>query len=94
MCTSQLALGEIMSGAYRDKDETTAQAIRERMMRANIRLLPFDQQAVEAFARIGAEDKTAAADFLHLAGAASSGVDVFITTKGSLSCESPGSNAW
>jgi hypothetical protein len=48
-----LALGEIMAGAYRDKDETTAQAIRDGMVRANIRLLPFDQQSVEPFAHSG-----------------------------------------
>lgn len=78
MCTSHLALGEIMAGAYRDKDETTAQAIRDGMVRANIRLLPFDQQSVEPFARIRAEHKTSAADSLHLACAASYGVDVFI----------------
>jgi predicted nucleic acid-binding protein len=79
ICTSHLALGEIMAGAYRDKDEKTAQVIRDGMTRANIRLVPFDQQSVELFARIRAEHKTAAADSIHLACAASYGVDVFIT---------------
>jgi predicted nucleic acid-binding protein len=79
ICTSHLALGEILAGAYRDKDEATAQAIREGMARANIRLLPFDQQSVDLFARIRAEHCTAAADSIHLACAASFGVDLFIT---------------
>jgi predicted nucleic acid-binding protein len=79
ICTSHLALGEILTGAYRDKNETTARAIREGMARANIRLLPFDQQSVDLFARIRAEHRTAAADSIHLACAASFGVDLFIT---------------
>jgi uncharacterized protein len=79
ICTSHLALGEILAGAYRDKDEATAQAIRNGMEKADIRLLPFDQQSVELFARIRAEHRTASADSIHLACAASFGVDLFIT---------------
>ena len=79
ICTSHLALGEILAGAYRDKEEATALAIRDGMARANIRLLPFDQQSVEVFARVRAEHRTAAADTIHLACAASYGVDLFIT---------------
>lgn len=79
ICTSYLGMGEILAGAYRDKDEATAQSIREGMERANIRLLPFDQQSVDMFARIRAEHRTAAADSIHLACAASFGVDLFIT---------------
>jgi len=79
ICTSYLALGEILAGAYRDKDERTAQAIRDGMARSNIRLLPFDQQSVELFAKVRAEHRTAAADTIHLACAASYGVDLFIT---------------
>lgn len=79
ICTSHLALGEIMAGAYRDKDEKAAQAIKDGMGRANIRLLPFDLQSVDLFARIRAEHRTAAADSIHLACAASFGVDLFLT---------------
>ena len=79
ICTSHLGLGEILAGAYRDKEEATALAIRDGMARANIRLLPFDQQSVEVFARVRAEHRTAAADTIHLACAASYGVDLFIT---------------
>ena len=79
ICTSHLALAEILTGAYRDKDEATAQRIREGMAKANIRLLPFDQNSVDLFARIRAEHRTTAADSIHLACAASFGVDLFIT---------------
>lgn len=79
ICTSHLALGEILAGAYRDKNETVAQTIREGMVMANIRLLPFDQQSVDLFARIRAEHRSTAADSIHLACAASVGVDLFIT---------------
>jgi uncharacterized protein len=79
ICTSYLALGEILTGAYRDKDEITAQTIRDGMAKANIRLLPFDQHSVDLFARIRAEHRTAAADSIHLACAANFGVDLFLT---------------
>jgi predicted nucleic acid-binding protein len=79
ICTSHLALGEILAGAYRDKNETVAQTIRDGMAMANIRLLPFDQQSVDLFARIRAEHRSTAADSIHLACAASVGVDLFIT---------------
>ena len=79
LCTSHLALGEILAGAYRDKDEATALAIRDGMKRSNIQLLPFDDRSVEVFARIRAEHRIAAADSIHLACAASYGVDLFIT---------------
>jgi predicted nucleic acid-binding protein len=49
------------------------------MAMANIRLLPFDQQSVDLFARIRAEHRSTAADSIHLACAASVGVDLFIT---------------
>ncbi len=79
ICTSYLALGEILAGAYRDKDENAAKAIQKGMAKANIRLLAFDQQSVDLFGRIRAEHRTAAADTIHLACAASFGVDLFIT---------------
>jgi predicted nucleic acid-binding protein len=79
ICASHLVLGEIMAGAYRDKDETTAMAIRDGMKKADIRLIPFDLPAVELFARIRAEHRTSAADSIHLACAASFGIDLFIT---------------
>lgn len=49
------------------------------MRQSNIQLLPFDDRSVEVFARVRAEHRTAAADTIHLACAASYGVDVFIT---------------
>jgi uncharacterized protein len=79
ICTSHLALAEILAGAYRDKDEATARLIREGMAKANVRLLSFDQHAVDPFARIRAEHRTSSADSIHLACAASAGVDLFIT---------------
>jgi len=79
LCTSYLALAEILTGAYRDKDDATAQHIRDGMAKANIKFLPFDLSSVDLFARIRTEHRTAAADSIHLACAASYGVDLFIT---------------
>ncbi|QEE29932.1 type II toxin-antitoxin system VapC family toxin [Terriglobus albidus] len=79
LCTSHLALGEILAGAYRDKDEETARAIREGMRVAGIRLLSFDERAVDIFARIRADHRTSAADTIHLAAAAVEKVDLFLT---------------
>jgi uncharacterized protein len=79
MCTSHLALGEIMAGAYRDKDETTARAIRAGWCGQTSGFCRSTSNRWNRSRAFGREHKTAAADSLHLACAASYGGDVFIT---------------
>jgi predicted nucleic acid-binding protein len=79
LCTSHLALGEVLAGAYRDKSFKEAGMIKDGFVRAGIKLLPFESEAADLFGRIRAAHKTSAPDSIHLACAAAAGVDLFIT---------------
>lgn len=79
ICTSALAVGEVLAGAYRDKTPAEAARIRAGIKQAGIRVLPFDAASMDAFGRIRAAHRTSAADSIHLACAATVGVDLFLT---------------
>jgi predicted nucleic acid-binding protein len=79
ICTSALAIAEVLAGAYRDKSPEDAAKIRSGIQRAGIKILPFDTSAMDAFARVRAQHRTSAADSIHLACAATTGVDLFLT---------------
>jgi predicted nucleic acid-binding protein len=79
ICTSALAIGEVLAGAYRDKNAEDAARIRGGILAAGINILPFDSSTMDSFARIRAQHRTSAADSIHLACAANAGVDLFLT---------------
>ena len=79
ICTSALALGEIFAGVHRDKTEADAVLVREGILKAGVRILPFDGTVSDVFGRIRATHRTTAADSIHLACAAVTGVDLFLT---------------
>lgn len=75
--TSFLSLGEVLAGAQRSPRK--AQELREDFSAMNVQLLPFDAGAVDTFASLRAVQKLPTADSIHLACAASKGVDLFLT---------------
>lgn len=75
--TSYLSLGEILAGGPRSP--RTAHAVREGFAEMQVQFLAFDTGAVDAFASLRALQKLATADSIHLACAASKGVDLFLT---------------
>ncbi len=79
ICTSALAIAEVLAGAYRDKSPDDAATIRGGIHAAGIKVLPFDSSTMDSFARIRAQHRTSAADSIHLACAATAGVDLFLT---------------
>jgi predicted nucleic acid-binding protein len=78
LCTSALAVGEVLAGVYRDKDESDAERVLKGIQRA-VTVLPFTSEAMDLFGRIRAKHRTSAADTIHLACAAVAGVDLFLT---------------
>lgn len=91
ICTSALAVGEILAGVYRDRSAKEATQIRDAIRRSGVKVLAFDWSNLDAFARLRATHRTAAADSIHLACAASYGVDLFLTNdKGLLKLHVPG----
>lgn len=77
--TSYLALGEVMAGAERSKFPKKAPILRETLDEMGFSYLPFDSGAVEPFARLRGREKVKIADSIHLARAASAGIDLFFT---------------
>jgi predicted nucleic acid-binding protein len=77
LCTSYLALGEILAGSPRSPQ--TAQMVRQGFAEMKVQFLAFDGSAVDAFASLRAVQKLATADAIHLACAASKGIDLFLT---------------
>jgi predicted nucleic acid-binding protein len=77
--TSYLALGEVIAGAEKSKTPRKAQAIREIVREMGFSCLPFDEGAVAPFSRLRSVEKVKVADSIHLACAASAGIDLFLT---------------
>jgi predicted nucleic acid-binding protein len=79
LCTSYLALGELMAGAEKSPNPQKAHAVREIVQEMGFCCLPFDEGAVAPFSRLRSKGKTKVADAIHLACAASAGIDLFLT---------------
>jgi predicted nucleic acid-binding protein len=77
--TSYLALGEVMAGAEKSKMPRKAQAVREIVIEMGFSCLPFDEGAVVPFSRLRSMQRLKIADSIHLACAASAGIDLFLT---------------
>lgn len=77
--TSCLVLGEVMAGAEKSTEHGKAKAIREIVKEMGFSCLPFDEGAVAPFSRLRSKDKVQIADAIHLACAASAGIDLFLT---------------
>ena len=75
--TSFLAYGEVMAGAVDSPEKT--EMIRRTMEEMGFNYLPFDGGAVTPFSWLRAKKKLKAADSIHLASAASAGIDLFLT---------------
>jgi predicted nucleic acid-binding protein len=75
--TSFLAFGEVLAGAVDSFEKT--EMIRRTMEEMGFSYLPFDAGAVKPFSWLRAKKKLKAADAIHLASAASAGIDLFLT---------------
>ena len=79
LCTSVFTLGEILTGAYKAGRTTEAQEIRRYFESGAVRLLAFNTEAADRFARIRAQYKVSPADAIHLASASVAQVDLYLT---------------
>jgi predicted nucleic acid-binding protein len=77
--TSCLALGEMMAGAEKSPHPEKASAIQDVLTELGFSFLPFDRGAVAPFGKLRAREKLKIADAIHLACAASAGIDLFLT---------------
>ena len=77
--TSYLALGEVMAGAEKSPQPQKAIAVREIVREMGFICLPFNEGAVAPFSRLRSRERLKIADSIHLACAASAGMDLFLT---------------
>lgn len=76
---SYLTLGEIMAGVGPSAEAQKLSVIQISLREMGFRFLPFDEGAVLPFSRMRAKEKIKAADAIHLACAASAGIDLLLT---------------
>jgi len=79
LCASYLGMGEVLTGPVKHKNTTLAAKVRQLFDSDGIEVLPFDGKAAEIFAELRATENVSPADAIHLACAARSGVDLFLT---------------
>jgi len=77
--TGYLAFGEMMAGAAVSADSQKALTLQRTIEEMGFKFLPFDAGAVAPFATLRAIEKLRVADSIHLACAASAGIDLFLT---------------
>jgi uncharacterized protein len=77
--TTYLAVGEVMAGVERFDQPIKAAAVRETLREIGFRFLSFDAGAVQPFGVLRGRMKLKIADSIHLACAASAGIDLFLT---------------
>lgn len=77
--TSYLALGEILAGAEKSPSPPKTLVVQETLSEMGFSFLPFDASAVAPFSTLRARHKLRVADSIHLACAASAGIDLFLT---------------
>ncbi len=79
LCSSYLCMGEVLTGPLKQKHSALALKVRQLFDGGGIEVLPFDRTAAERYAQLRATANVRPADAIHLACAAASGVDLFIT---------------
>ena len=79
LCTSVFTVGEVLAGPYKKGAIEEAAPIRDFFRSPRVEILPFTIDTADRFARIRAEHRISPADAIHLATAAQTGVDLFLT---------------
>jgi len=77
--TSCLALGELLAGTEKSANPRTPEQVTHIVREMGFSLLPFDQGAVSPFAALRGKQKLKVPDAIHLACAASAGIDLYLT---------------
>jgi predicted nucleic acid-binding protein len=77
--TSAMSVGEVLVAPLRNSDHALAQRYRQIFRGKGISVLPFVEQAAEAFARIRIQSSIKPPDAIQLATAGTAGCDLFLT---------------
>jgi uncharacterized protein len=84
LITSAFTFGEVLAGAYRQGAAQKADEIRGLLLNVVSEVVPFTLEAANHYARIRGKLSIAPADAVHLACAASTATDLFLTNDKAL----------
>jgi predicted nucleic acid-binding protein len=84
LCTSVFTVGEVLTGPRKLNDAKAVSALQKFFSGKEVEILPFNLEAANRYCMIRAETRVRQADGIHLASAAASGVDLFITNDETL----------
>lgn len=84
LCTGVFTVGEILTGPYRRGRINEVQTFHKYFASGKVRLLLFDTEAADRYARIRAQYKVSPADAIHLASASVAQVDLYFTNDANL----------
>ena len=84
LATSVFTLGEVLTGPRRTGATGVVTTIKSYFASGNVALLPFDAEVADRYSILRSSFKVAQADAIHLATAAVSGVDLFLTNDNQL----------
>jgi predicted nucleic acid-binding protein len=84
LCTSSFAVGEILVGPYKMGDMDTVRKIREVFRSPLIEIIPYTLETADLYADIRVKHGVSPADAIHLACAAQSHIDLFLTNDAAL----------
>ncbi len=79
LCTGVFTVGEILTGPYSRGRMKEVQQFHNYFSSGKVRLLRFDTEAADRYARIRARHKVSPADAIHLASASVARVDLYLT---------------
>ena len=79
LLTSAFTFGEVLAGVHRKGPADRAQEVRQQLNRIVAEVVPFTVETADHYARIRGSLNLPLADAIHLASAAQSGTDLFLT---------------
>jgi predicted nucleic acid-binding protein len=84
LCTSIFSVGEVLTGPRKRNDAAGVRGLKKFFGSKEVEILPFTIEAADRYSIIRAGERVSQADGIHLAVAAASGVDLFVTNDGKL----------
>ena len=84
LCTSIFTVGEVLTGPRKRNDAAGVNGLKKFFASKDVEILPFAIEAADRYSMIRADTRVSQADGIHLATAAASGVDLFVTNDGEL----------
>jgi len=81
LCTSVFTIGEVLTGPHKKGAQDLVSLVWDTIRPPYVELIPFDVNAAARYAKIRAAHTVTPADAIHLASAAESRVNLFLTNN-------------